>query len=125
LLFIWPKLSVRAEFETSELEFETGTDEASAAADGPESFCEAPTIIGVGDTRGTAAGVSLTVGIVFVTTTLTGVGVGSIIGCATAGKLQSERNKTTQKSFVFIDSCFGFVLLKGVVVVRAMVDPLS
>jgi hypothetical protein len=36
-----------------------------------------------------------------------------------------ETNKAAQKSFVFIVSCSGFVLLKGVVAVRAMVDPLS
>jgi hypothetical protein len=112
LLFICPKLRARADLEAVAAELAMGTDELSATAEGPETFCEAPTIIGVGDTRGTAAGVSLTVGIVFVTTTLTGVGVGSAIGCARAGRLQKERNKATQKSFVFIDSCSGLYYLR-------------
>ena len=77
MLFIWPKLNEREELEALVAEFEKGTEEVSEA-DGPPIFSEEPTIIGVGETRGAATGVSLTGGIVLVITTLTGVGVGSI-----------------------------------------------
>jgi hypothetical protein len=77
LLFIWPKLNERDELEALVAELENGTDEVSDA-DGPPIFSDEPTIIGVGETRGAATGVSLTGGIVLVITTLTGVGVGSI-----------------------------------------------
>ncbi|MEP7147363.1 MAG: hypothetical protein ABI857_00585 [Acidobacteriota bacterium] len=76
MLFIWPKLSVRSEVEAFAV-FATGTDALSDIADGPETVSDEPTIIGVGDTLGTGAEESLIVGIESVTTTLTGVGVGS------------------------------------------------
>jgi hypothetical protein len=77
LLFICPKLSEREELAVRVVEAEKGTEEVSVA-DGPPVFSDAPTIIGVGDTRGAGTGASLTAGIVFVITTLTGVGGGSI-----------------------------------------------
>jgi hypothetical protein len=77
LLFICPKLNECDELEALAAEVVYGTEEVSVA-DGPPVFSDAPTIIGVGDTRGAGTGVSLTGGIVLVITTLTGVGVGSI-----------------------------------------------
>lgn len=52
--------------------------EVASGAEGLTILPDEPTTIGVGDIRGAATGVSLTGGIVLVTTTLTGVGVGSI-----------------------------------------------
>jgi hypothetical protein len=85
------------------LEFETtGNGTSIAAADGPDSFSEElPTIMGVGVTRG-RIWAGLTAGIEFVTTTSTGVGVGSADDCENAASEVKESNKATQKNFVHI-----------------------
>jgi hypothetical protein len=59
---------------TGELGVDAGT---AAGTAGPEIFSDAPTTIGVGETRGAGVAFGFIAGIEFVTTTFTGVGVGS------------------------------------------------
>ena len=57
----------------------------------------------------------------FVTTTSTGVGVGSAGDCERAGSDVKERNKATQKNFVYIVDRAGDLLqLKGDVIRAAL-----
>lgn len=102
----------------------TGNEEAaSAGTEGPDVLSDAPTIIGVGEIRGLTAGaVGLATGIEFVTTTRTGVGVGSTRDCESAGRLKQTTDSATHKSLVFIRRLFR-ILRKGVVVVQALVGP--
>lgn len=91
--------------DRNDLAAELTADEVLAdAADGPEDLSDDPTIIGVGEILGAGFDDSLIVGIEFVTTTLTGVGVGSTVDCDSAGRLRQETNNATHKSFVFITS---------------------
>ena len=79
-------------------------------------------MIGVMDGRGTGAA-RFTVGIEFVTTTFTGVGVGSIADCEKAETDINGANNPTQKSFVFIVH-WRFTELKGAAV-QAPIGPRS
>ena len=74
----------------------------SIGAEGPDTLSGAlPTIIGVGVTRGRVCA-GLIAGMELVTTTSTGVGVGSAGDCENVERNDAERNKATQKNFVYI-----------------------